>query len=234
MKNKKKRPRKYTILFVPDDASGVRQLKVSLDFFIILFIVALFTIIGTVAYIIHSAGQIEDERMQIMALNAQLEEVTKVNLMLDADNERLQNELLAANTALDTKTYIEQQTDTAASLSYIPSGLPISGSISAPSEFKDGAITFTVGDGAWIVASGDGTVSKIVSDPQQGYIVEVDHGNEYLSIYRYVTVPLVKEGTKVLRGTYIFGCVGEVPQFSYSVNYQGKPIDPNTIMKIDG
>ncbi|MBR2186108.1 MAG: hypothetical protein IJ857_02085, partial [Lachnospiraceae bacterium] len=60
------------------------------------------------------------------------------------------------------------------------------------------------------------------------------HGNDYVSIYRYRDMPLLTEGTQVLRGTAIFTCTSVEPTFIYEIKYQGNSIDPNTLMKIDG
>ena len=233
---KKKKPRRFNLLIVPEGKGEVRQFHVALDFVIILVAVVVFVFIVVLSYIAKTSGEIEDDRNQILALTAQLESVTSSNIILQAENEELANELLTANAYLDAKDYVEQQTDTASSLSYIPTGLPITGQISQPSSFDSskGYITFTVGDGTKIAAAGDGTVSKVVSDTDFGYRVEIDHGNQYLSIYRYKEEPLLSEGTQVLRGTAIFSCTSVEPSFTYEIQYKGRSIDPNTLMKIDG
>lgn len=234
--DKKKKPRRFNLLIVPEGKGDVRQFHIALDFVIILTAVVVFLLVVGLTYIVKTMGEIEDDRNQILALTAQLEYVTSSNIILQAENEELSNELLTAQTYLETKDYVEQQADTANSLSYIPTGLPITGQVSQPSDFnkEKGFITFTVGDGTKIAAAGDGTVSKVVSDTDYGYRIEIDHGNEYVSIYRYKAEPLLTEGTQVLRGTAIFSCTSIEPTFTYEIQYQGKPIDPNTLMKIDG
>lgn len=233
---KKKKPRRYNLLIVPEGSGDVRQYHIALDFVIILAAIVVCVLFVGLTFIIKASGEIEDDRNQILALNAQLEYVTSSNIILQAENEQLQNELLEAKTSLDTKDYVEQQTDTANSLSYIPTGFPISGQVSQPSDFDKtkGYITFNVGDGTKIAAAGDGTVSKVVSDENGGFRVEIDHGNEYISIYRYNGEPLLAEGTQVLRGTAVFTCTGDEPTFTYAITFKGDAIDPNTLMKIDG
>ena len=226
---KKKKPRRFNLLIVPEGKGDVKQFHIALDFVIILTAIVVFLIVVGLSYIIKTSGEIEDDRNQILALTAQLENVTSSNIILQAENEELQDELLKAKTYLETKDYVEQQTDSASALSYIPTGLPITGQVSQPSKFDDskGFITFTVGDGTKIAAAGDGTVSKVVSDTDFGYRVEIDHGNEYLSIYRYAGEPLLTEGTQVLRGTAIFFCSSVEPTFTYEIQFKGKSIDPN-------
>ncbi|MCR4590392.1 MAG: M23 family metallopeptidase [Lachnospiraceae bacterium] len=233
---KKKKPRRFNLLIVPEGKGEVKQFHVALDFVIILSAIIIFLLVLGVSYIVKTFGEIEDDRNQILALTAQLEYVTSSNIILQAENEELQNDLLTAQTYLETKDYVEQQADSASALSYIPTGLPITGQVSQPSDFDEakGYITFTVGDGTKIAAAGDGTVSKVVSDTDYGYRVEIDHGNDYVSIYRYRFEPLLTEGTQVLRGTAIFSCTSVEPQFTYEIQYKGKSIDPNTFMKIDG
>ena len=236
MDNKKKKPRRFNLLIVPEGTENVKQYRVALDFVIILVALVFVLILVGLSYIIKAAGEIEDDRNQILALTAQLENVTSSNIILQAENEQLNDELLTARTYLDAKDYVEQQSDTANSLSYIPTGLPITGQVSQPSDFdkSKGYVTFTVGEGTKIAAAGDGTVSKIVSDQSAGYRVEIDHGNDYISMYLYRGEPLLTEGTQVLRGTAVFACTSDEPVFVYAITYQDKPIDPNTLMRIDG
>ena len=77
-------------------------------------------------------------------------------------------------------------------------------------------------------------MSKVVSDENGGFRVEIDHGNDYISIYRYNGEPLLAEGTQVLRGTAVFACFSDEPTFTYAITYKGDAVDPNTLMKIDG
>ena len=233
---KNKKPRRFNLLIVPEGKGDVRQFHIALDFVIIFTALIIFVVVVASSYIVKSSGEIEDDRNQILALTAQLEYVTSSNIILQAENEQLYNELMTARTFLDTREYVEQQADSANALSYIPTGLPITGQVSQPSDFdkSKGYVSFTVGDGTKIAAAGDGTVSKVVSDTEFGYRVEIDHGNDYVSIYRYRDMPLLTEGTQVLRGTAIFTCTSVEPTFIYEIKYQGNSIDPNTLMKIDG
>ncbi len=236
MEERKKKPRRFNLLIVPEGSGDVKQYKIALDFVIIIVALIVVLVFVAASYLIKASGEIEDDRNQIVALTAQLEHVTSSNIILKAENEQLNDELLTARTYLDAKDYVEQQADSASALSYIPTGLPVTGQISQPSEFdkSKGYITFVVGDGTKISAAGDGKVSKIVSDPSAGYRVEIDHGNDYISMYLYRGEPLLAEGTQVLRGTAVFTCTSEEPLFVYAIKYQDKPIDPNTLMRIDG
>ena len=233
---KKKKTRRFNLLIVPEGSGDVKQFHIALDFIIILVAALAFLLVVSLSYFVKLSGEVEDDRNQILALTAQLESVTSSNIILQAENEELQSELLTAKTYLETKDYVEQQTDSASALSYIPTGLPITGQVSQPSKFDEakGFITFTVGDGTKIAAAGDGTVTKVVSDTDFGYRIEIDHGNDYMSIYRYKEEPLLSEGTQVLRGTALFSCTSLEPTFTYEIQYKGKSIDPNTFMKIDG
>ena len=233
---KKKKTRRFNLLIVPEGSGDVKQFHIALDFIIILVAALAFLLVVSLSYFVKLSGEVEDDRNQILALTAQLESVTSSNIILQAENEELQSELLTAKTYLETKDYVEQQTDSASALSYIPTGLPITGQVSQPSKFDEtkGFITFTVGDGTKIAAAGDGTVTKVVSDTDFGYRIEIDHGNDYMSIYRYKDEPLLSEGTQVLRGTALFSCTSVEPTFTYEIQYKGKSIDPNTFMKIDG
>ena len=43
--------------------------------------------------------------------------------------------------------------------------------------------TFHATDGALIVATASGVVSELVEDPELGYKIVIDHGNEYVTVY---------------------------------------------------
>ena len=234
MKNKK--PLRFTVLFIPSDSGDVKQYKISADF-IAVFILIIVLIIGSlIAYFIYSSNQLNEARDEIEALNGRVEIVTSSNIILQADNEALERSLAQAEARLSTKEYVQQQSDSAEALNYIPSGLPLDGQVSTPSAFSETNqyITFRVGDGARITASGAGKVSDVRDDVNFGYIVTIDHGNDYNSIYYYNSKPLVSKGDGVIRGTALFMTESEEPVFAYQITYQGKFIDPNSILKIDG
>ncbi len=174
----KKKPTRYTVLFVPSNSGNVKQFKISLDFLIISIILLIFLLIAGIFYIVFSSGELSRTHADVELLTEQLQNVTSSNIILRADNERLENELFTAKSQLDTRAYVDERTEIAESMAYQPSGLPVSGVISKPSEFQKekGVVTFSVGDGAKIVASGNGKVTKIINDPNYGYVVQVDHG----------------------------------------------------------
>ncbi len=234
-KNKKKLKR-LTILVVPEGSGNVQEFHTTRDFLTAAAVLFFAAMLLAISYLIYVAGEVSDERNQILALRAQLENLTSSNIILQAQNEVLQQELSSVNAQLDTKNYVEQQSSSAEALNFLPSGLPVSGQISTPSDYSSEKenVSFSVGDGTKIVASGGGTVSSVKADSDYGYVVVIDHGNDYVSYYGYPTEPLVSKGTTVLRGTTLYTCTGNASTFVYKVTYQGKPIDPSTIMKIDG
>ena len=233
---KKKKPLRFTILFVPSESGDVRQYRVSADFIAIFLILCLLVIIGLVSYIAYSAGVITREAEEIEQLEKHVEIVTSSNIILQADKEKLENELSHALARIQTREYVQQQSDSAEALNYIPSGLPLDGQVSNPSDFSDESksISFHIGDGSRIISSGAGKVMEVREDANFGYIVTIDHGNEYKSFYYYWSRPLVSKGDNVVRGTALFMAESEIPEFSYQITYQDNFIDPNTIMKIDG
>ncbi|SKC08634.1 Peptidase family M23 [Lachnospiraceae bacterium] len=234
--NNRKKLRRLTVLVIPEGSANVREFRTSRDFLTAAAVLFFAAVILALSYLIYVAGEVSDERNQILALSAQLENVTSGNIILQAQNETLQQELSSLNAQLDNRNYVEQQSSSAEALNYIPSGLPMAGQISTPSEYSSEKeyVTFSVGDGTKIVAAANGTVKNVRADSDYGYVVEVDHGNDYVSYYGYPTDPLVSKGTSVLRGTTLFSGTGNASTLVYRVTYQGKSIDPSTIMKIDG
>ena len=130
---------------------------------------------------------------------------------------------------------MEQQSSSVEATKYVPSGLPISGQVSVPSKYSSNieGVVFTVGEGAKIVAAGNGKVSSVTYDNTYGYIVAIDHENDFISYYCYNTSPLVAEGESVTRGQSLF-FTSDNNRFTYKISYEGNYIDPNTVLDIDG
>ena len=88
--------------------------------------------------------------------------------------------------------------------------------------------------GSKIIATGAGSVKSIFDDNRLGHVIQIDHGNGYTSVYYSPSEPLVKEGDNVIRGTMLYIVQGDAETLTYQIMYNGKYIDPATIMRIDG
>lgn len=235
-KRKKKLFKRYSIIVVPENHANVRSYKLSILPLLIVILILLSAIGVIVLGMTYGVNHVKDLRNQVLALNANLVNVTNANVLLEADKEELENELREANARISTSTYVQEQTESAQAMDHIPSGLPLDGQVSTPSEYTDEHqyITFTTGMGTKIIATGAGTVTSIVDDNNLGHVMQVDHGNGYISVYYSPSDPLVKEGDSVIRGTTLYLVQGDTETLTYQILYNGKYIDPATIMRIDG
>lgn len=137
-----------------------------------------------------------------------------------------------------------------------PVGIPVSGQatiISDPEDAKEANITvsgddtsfedslmnpytleISVGDGAKIIATGNGVVSEVSEDDIYGYLVRIDHQNGYETIYRYAEEPKIAKGDEVLKGQMIF----EVTKFkgilAYHILFENTYINPFDMIEISG
>ncbi|MBO6137794.1 MAG: M23 family metallopeptidase, partial [Lachnospiraceae bacterium] len=228
--------RKFSILVIPENAVNVKSYKISI---LPLTLCALF-LLAVIALAVFSAiygiRNVRDLRKQVIALNANLINITNANVLLEADKEELENQLREANARLSTTTYLQEQTASAQAMDHIPSGFPLDGQASMPSQYSEEHqyITFPTGMGAKIVATGAGTVVSIIDDNNLGHVLQIDHGNGYISVYYSHSDPLVKEGDSVIRGTTLYIVQGDTETLTYQILYNEKYIDPATIMRIDG
>lgn len=95
--------------------------------------------------------------------------------------------------------------------------------------FHEG-IDLAAKSGTPVYASADGTVFSAESSGNEGNIVEIDHGHDYLTRYTHLGQIAVKEGEKVKRGT-LLGRIGisgrsNGPHLHYEVRYKEEPQNP--------
>lgn len=84
----------------------------------------------------------------------------------------------------------------------------------------------------------DGTVVMATWTSSAGYVLQVQHPNDLLSVYKHNSVLLKKEGEKVKAGeaVAVIGDTGELtdgPHLHFELWYRGEPIDPQQHMVFD-
>ncbi len=85
--------------------------------------------------------------------------------------------------------------------------------------------------GTPVLATADGVVIRSAKDRLFGRIVEVDHGNGYITLYGHNSSNFVKKGDRVKRGQVI-GTVGNTgrstgPHLHYEVRLNGVAVNPD-------
>ena len=96
---------------------------------------------------------------------------------------------------------------------------------------------FTVTDinsGSSVIAAGSGTVTAVEEDPLYGKVVEIDHGNGYVSYYRNAGAAKVAVGDNVTRGTVLFVVGANNNIIGFQITLDGQYIDPAVVVDIAG
>ena len=91
-------------------------------------------------------------------------------------------------------------------------------------------IDFSVGHGSPIMATGDGVVSKVDVDRNNGQYLEIEHASGFTTRYAHVSSFSVRTGETVKRGQVI-AAVGNTGRSTgthlhYEIRYQGVSINP--------
>ncbi|MCR5488343.1 MAG: M23 family metallopeptidase [Lachnospiraceae bacterium] len=232
-----RRPERYNILFVSEDGQNVRSIHTSSDFLLLIMILAAFLVVGAIGYILYSESREDDYRQTNESLEEMVHSLSEDIIVLEADKEKLLNELRVANALLETGVAKhEEKGNASVNLKAVPGGLPVDGAVAVPSPYsvEKQYITFMTGAGTKVVAAGEGHVSYAGESVEFGYAVKIDHGNGYVTSYYEDTPPSVKEGDLVKRGDMLYQIEEDNQTLTYQVSYEDQYIDPYTVMEIDG
>lgn len=105
------------------------------------------------------------------------------------------------------------------------------------SVFHEG-VDFSAAVGTPIVAAAGGVVVYSDYHPEYGNMIDVDHGNDFVSRYAHASKRLVKKGQVVVRGQKIaeVGSTGRStgPHLHFEVRHKGLPQNPSRFLKMPG
>lgn len=184
-------------------------------------------------------GELKNE---IDLLNAQKEELTQV---MQKDKTEMQEQI----TLLSNQVAEQLAREEAEAERHYPNGLPVTGKVTInsqptvdpdvnPEELPDKElrkiVIFGAQDDAKVIAAGSGTVLSIKPDSEFGHVIRIDHGNGYITVYRYSDSPKVKEGDDVTKGQLLFEVNSSNSRVGYQVQYDKDFIDPMDVMEISG
>lgn len=171
--------------------------------------------------------------------NIGLTDISEIKAMLSLINEEVEEqEKILSSLERETKDRINF-------LAGKPNGRPSAGRFTSPygwrnnpfsgrgSEFHSG-LDIAAAYGTKIVATGAGRVTFSGYRAGFGYTVMVNHGYGYTTMYAHCSSLNVKVGDKVNRGQLIarMGRSGRAtgPHVHYEVTYNGRTIDPKTVI----
>ncbi|MBR3040163.1 MAG: peptidoglycan DD-metalloendopeptidase family protein [Lachnospiraceae bacterium] len=189
---------------------------------------------------------LEKEKRTLLAevdhLNSQKEEMSAVAAR---DREEMQEQI----TLLSNQVAEQIAKDELEAEKFYPNGLPVSGKVTIvskpensgdtpPEELTDEElrtiVVFGAKPGAKVMAAGSGTVLSVKADSEFGYSVWIDHGNGYVTVYRYKDTPKIKEGDDVTKGQLLFEVNYASDRVGYQVLYDNEYINPMDVMEISG
>ena len=175
-------------------------------------------------------------------LKAQKEELTTV---MQKDKDQMQEQItLLSNQVAEQIAREEKEAE-----KFYPNGLPVSGKVTIEDEPVENSevssemmndkelrkmVIFGAANDAKVMAAGSGKVTSIKRDTEFGYAVRIDHGNGYITIYRYNDQPKIKEGDDVTKGQLLFEVGFASSKVGYQIMYDNEYINPMDIMEING
>ena len=252
---KHRHKRHYTFMIISGDSDGSTK-RLHLNHFKtqVLAYTCFAIVLAIICYIIYAAMTINTLKGIQTEQRAALETLTNDNSVLEASNEKLENEVEQLKAAINKRIEDEQQSLEEAAALAQPTGFPLTGTASMASALDDTTSTtiteltednkdeatgnplvvFTAAEGSSVIASGSGTVLSVTTDAKFGNSVSIDHGNGYISIYRNAGDPLVTEGSEIDKGDIIYVITKDNTSLGYQIQQDEKYIDPEDLIEING
>jgi murein DD-endopeptidase MepM/ murein hydrolase activator NlpD len=185
-------------------------------------------------YCIILSGRISKANNEAEELSVKVDELTQENLSLQNENEVLQEKVSILSETLNEKVQQEEET----AQTYVPKGFPLKGTASYNEDETqlDGnpIAVFHAAKGTSVIAAGNGTVTSIEKTDEGIYVISIDHGNGYVSVYRNGSKPKVSEGDEVTKSTELYDIEEGNEELGYQIIQDGEYIDPLELMEIYG
>lgn len=192
--------------------------------------------------VVFLSKQLNTAQEKIDFLTAQKEEIT---LVFEKEKKEMQDQIaLLSNQVAEQLAKEEEE-----AAKHYPNGLPVTGKVTIstqpeeiPEEGAEGMsddqlrqmVIFGAQHGAKVMAAGSGKVISVKKDEEFGYAVRIDHGNGYITIYRYNDTPKIKEGDDVSKGQLLFEVNFVTSKVGYQVMYDNAYINPMDVMEVNG
>ena len=239
VERQKKKSGGYSVLFLPDDDTlEVKTFSIKLEVLMMFFAAAVFLIVTALTYCFVLVRELGTANESILALRLQSEKIIEENNLLASENEELQEKVEILSDTVNDKLHQEEVRVATQAQSRMPSGYPLKGTgyYNANDTELDGQpiAYFVVAQGTGVIATANGTVSSIAGSSGSGYIVMVDHGNGYYSVYKNGSKPKVNEGDEVTKATELFVIEAGHQQFGYQIIEENKYINPLEFMETYG
>lgn len=236
---KSKQKVKYNILLVPESDEEDAK-KISLDGRVASGVcaAAISLLLVLLIYSFYLANNLVTSNASISELRKQVDTLSEENKDLSAQNSELQSKVSILSDTVNDKVQQEEEREAEIARSYIPTGFPLKGTASYNERntviYGEPAALFQAGNGTSVIATANGKVSSIAGDANVGYIIMIDHGNGYYSIYRNGSKPLVSEGDEVTTSTELYIISAGNEELGYQIIENDSYIDPMSLIEIHG
>ena len=182
------------------------------------------------------------------AAPSESDELSADEILLSDIEALISNDDIATIISEHTNAYSDLVANLESQLDYLdsrPDFYPTSGTYSSPFGYRKDPITgrtsmhngidISNSRGTPIYASGSGIVTYAGYDGNFGYVIIIDHGYGYESVYAHLNKMLYSAGAKVTKGDQIatMGTSGRVTgsHLHFEIRYNGTPINPLKLIK---
>lgn len=238
---------RFTILVVPNNKKRVLSFAVSSTLAVIVPIFIGLLILVWVYTEVSSASKISNLNNDLLNTQTELDNMKSENILLQADAEDMQQIIADAQTQIETLQNSEAESSEEKIKKFIPDSFPVAGAVGLPTEYSDENPyrQFSMADGTRVIATADGKVKSVTTTDNQN-VIEIDHGNGYVSRYTCRGIVTVNEGDSVLRQTTILVATnkfldpaeapaeGEAIVLTYEMEVNGVAMDPMTMIEVNG
>ena len=195
-------------------------------------------ILVVIIYCHYLSDHLVEANRSVNELREQVNTLKQENDDLKLQNEELNEKVSILSDTVNSKVKEEEEREAEIAQAYVPTGFPLKGTATYKEEETtlDGQpiAYFEAAQGTEVIATAQGTVSSIAGNATSGYIIMIDHGNGYYSVYRNGAEPKVKEGDKVTTATELYVIDAGHEQLGYQIIENNAYIDPLNLMEIYG
>ena len=186
----------------------------------------------------HSVVQTAKVQEQLyLSREDELSYLKQLNDNLSLENISLENKNSVLTETVHQKLSAEKEKQAAEQEDHIPKGLPVDGQAGIEEKTDENGnplVEFSLGAETGVISTGSGKALKVEEDPLYGVMVQVDHGDGYISIYRFSGNPAIAEGDEISRGVRLFTTSTENALLGYQLIQDGTYINPVEVMDISG
>ena len=244
IQQKHKHKKSFSVLVISNTGQSNKQFHLSL-FSIRLLVFLLLLICATLGWYTYwflatdrneaaLHEQLASQAQLIQQLEAEKESLNNENLALAAENDSLRHATQVNTQEAEMKLAAESEPESDSSF---PSRYPCSESGILTAAYSDEHPYLSINTQAEgnIIAAGDGTITAVTSNDTYPLIIEINHGNGYITRYmcQQDTEPLLEEGSQVQIGDSLVA-ISIDTQLDYQVTYEEQPIDPLMVLEAKG